>query len=180
VCSKPTENEKDILNEPIPEYLNGKKLIPNETFVLVGYSKTPKRFAWYEENKKYFFRMDDNKGSLELTQDVVNAKYLLLRRNGKETAADLYEIISKGPKVYSKDKIIKLNFPEQNDLKEYYLKIDIQKVKAAEFDNVSWDFKVLEEYQKVLETNHNRISKVGMPFTVSLTKLMKIKVRNFI
>jgi predicted component of viral defense system (DUF524 family) len=175
---KPTENTKETLNEPIPEYLNGEKLIPNETFVLVGYSKTPKRFAWYEEHKKYFFRMDDTKGSLELTQEVVNAKYLLLRRNGRQTAADLYEIISKGPKVYSKDKIIKLNFPEQNDLKEYYLKIDIQKVKTAEFENVSWNFKELEEYKKVLESNYNRISKIGMPFTVSLTKLMNKKIKN--
>jgi predicted component of viral defense system (DUF524 family) len=171
------KGDNNTLKEPIPEYFNKVKLIPSETFVLVGYSKTPKRFAWYEENKKYIFRMDEELGSLELNQEVVNAKYLLLRRNGKETATDLYEIISKGPKVYSKNKIIELNFPHQNELKEYYLKIDIQKVTAPEFENVSWNFKALEEYKAILKTIKNTHSQVGMPFTVSLTKLMKQKIK---
>lgn len=171
------KEDYNILHEPIPEYLNGKKLIPDDTFVLVGYSKTPKRFNWYNERKMYFFRMDDNKGSLELTNEVVNSKYLLLRRNGEKLASDLYEIKSMGPQVYSKNKIIELGFPEPDDLNDYYLKIEIQKVTAPEFENVSWDFKELEEYKKIQETIKNPYSKVGMPFTVSLTKLMNKKVK---
>jgi predicted component of viral defense system (DUF524 family) len=174
---KPTENKKDILNESIPEYLNGEKLIPNETFVLVGYSKTPKRFAWYEDNKKYIFRMDNDKGSLELNNEVVNSKYLLIRRNGYDKAADLYEITSSGPKVFSKKHLEKLKYPSSDNLKEYYLSVDIKKVMANEFINVSWNFKELEEYKKILEIIKNPYTQVGMPFTVSLTKLMKIKVK---
>lgn len=171
------KEDDNILHEPIPEYLNGKKLIPDDTFVLVGYSKTPKRFNWYNERKMYFFRMNDKKGSLELTNEVVNSKYLLLRRNGEKFASDLYEIKSMGPQVYSKNKIIELGFPEPDDLNDYYLKIEIQKVTAPEFENVSWDFKELEEYKKIQETIKNPYSKVGMPFTISLTKLMNKKVK---
>ncbi len=172
------KEDSNLLHELIPEYLNGSKLIPDETFVLVGYSKTAKRFDWYNENKKYFFRMNDTIGSLELTNEVVNAKYLLLRRNGHETAFDLYEIKSDGIQVYSKERIIELNFPQSNDLKEHYLKIDIEKVTDLEFENVSWKFKELDEYKKIVETNKNIYTQAGMPFTVSLTKLMKTKKIN--
>lgn len=170
-----SKEDNNLLHEPIPEYLNGSKLIPDETFVLVGYSKTAKRFDWYNENKKYFFRMNDTIGSLELTNEVVNAKYLLLRRNGQETAFDLYKITSKGPQVYSRNRLIELNFPQKNGLKEHYLKVDIEKVTDLEFENVSWNFRNLDEYKKVLETSKNVYSQVGMPFTVSLTNLMRTK-----
>ena len=171
-----TEFEKDILNEPIPEYLNGEKLIPNETFVLVGYATTNERFKWYEENKKYIFRMDEEMGSLELNNEVVNAKYLLLRRSGEANASDLFEIKSNGPKVYSAVHLDKLKYPSSKKPKEYYLSINIQKVTAPEFENVSWKFKELEEYKTILKTIKNTHSQVGMPFTVSLTKLMNKKI----
>ena len=170
------KQDNNILHEPIPEYLSGVKLIPDDTFVLVGYATTPDRFKWYEDNKKYIFRMDEEMGSLELNNEVVNAKYLLLRRSGVSTATDLYEIKSKGPKVFSSVYLDKLKYPPSKKPKDYYLAIEIQKVVALEFENVSWNFKELEEYKKILEIIKNPYSKAGMPFTVSLTKLMKIKV----
>jgi predicted component of viral defense system (DUF524 family) len=170
------KRDNNILHEPIPEYLNGKKLIPDDTFVLVGYATTNERFKWYEENKKYIFRMDEEMGSLELNSEVVNAKYLLLRRSGENTASDLYEIKSRGPKVFSTIHLGKLKYPPSKNPKDYYLAIEIQKVTAPEFENVSWNFKELEEYKKIQETVKNPYSKVGMPFTVSLTKLMSKKV----
>lgn len=171
------KKDDNILHEPIPEYLNGKKLIPDDTFVLVGYATTNERFKWYEENGKYIFRMDEEMGSLELNNEVVNAKYLILRRSGESTATDLYEIKSKGPKVFSTLHLDKLKYPPSKKPKDYYLAIEIEKVTAPEFQNVSWDFKELEEYKKIQETIKNPYSKVGMPFTVSLTKLMSKKIK---
>ena len=171
------KKDNNFLHEPIPEYLNGEKLLPNETFVLVGYATTNERFKWYEENNKYIFRMDEELGSLELNSEVVNAKYLLLRRSGEPKASDLYEIKSTGPKVYSAKHLEKLKYPSSKKLKEYYLSINIQKVTASEFENVSWNFKELDEYKKVLEIVKNPYSQVGMPFTVSLTKLMGKKIK---
>lgn len=43
--------------------------------------------------------MDDDKGSLHLEYNVVNAKYLLLREAGKDYANKIFKIISTGPKV---------------------------------------------------------------------------------
>ena len=174
------KEDDNFLHESIPEYLNGKKLIPDEIFVLVGYATTPDRFEWYEENKKYIFRMDEETGSLELNNEVVNAKYLLLRRSGENTASDLYEIKSSGPKVFSNNHLDKLKYPTSKKPKDYYLAIEIQKVTAPEFENISWDFKELEEYKKIQEIIKNPYSKVGMPFTVSLTKLMNKKVKTLV
>tara|TARA_R100000935_G_scaffold58341_1_gene94976 strand:+ start:4274 stop:6529 length:2256 start_codon:yes stop_codon:yes gene_type:complete len=171
------DGKSDSLNVPIPEYFNDEKLIPDETFVLVGYATTPQRFKWYEENNKYIFRMDEEIGSLELNKEVVNAKYLLLRRSGENSAADLYEIKSNGPKVFSNKHLDTLNYPPSKKPKDYYLSIEIQKVTAIEFEKVSWDFKDLVEYKKILEIIKNPYSQVGMPFTVSLTKLMNTKIK---
>lgn len=169
------DKKDDKLHEPIPEYLNGKKLIPDETFVLVGYATTNERYKWYEENNKYIFRMDEEIGSLELTNEVVNAKYLLLRRSRETNASDLYEIKSKGPKVYSTLQLNKLKYPQSKNPKDYYLAIEIERVTAPEFHEVSWNFKELDEYNRIQEIIKNPYSKIGMPFTVSLTKLMSKK-----
>jgi predicted component of viral defense system (DUF524 family) len=175
---KEPKEDNNYLHEPLPEYLNGKKLIPSDTFVLVGYSTTPQRFKWYEENGKYIFRMDEEKGSLELNNEVVNAKYLLLRRNGEEFASDLYEIKSKGPKVFSNVHLDSLNYPASSNPKEYYLSIEIEKVKAAEFKDVSFKFKELDRYIEIQKNEKNIYSKVGLPFTVTLTELMNNKNKN--
>ncbi|RZK03412.1 MAG: DUF2357 domain-containing protein, partial [Flavobacterium sp.] len=168
---KNTKEDNNLLHESLPEYISGKKLIPSETFVLVGYSTSNDRFKWYEENKKYIFRMDGNTGSLELNNDVVNAQYLLLRKKGESHASDLYQIKSKGPKVFSSSHLETLNYPTSKNPKEYYLAIEIEKVSDVEFENVSWDFKELEEYKKIQINVKNPYSRVGLPFTVSLTDL---------
>ncbi|QFG53463.1 hypothetical protein [Chryseobacterium sp.] len=98
---KNSKEDGTPLHEALPEYLNGAVLIPDDTFVLVGYSTSEERFRWYEDNNRYIFRMDEETGSLELHSEVVNAKYLLLRRSGQPYARDLYEIKSRGPKVFS-------------------------------------------------------------------------------
>jgi hypothetical protein len=175
---KHPKGDNNTLKEPIPEYVNGKKLIPSETYVLVGYATNNERFKWYEENQKYIFRMDEEMGSLELNDEVVNAKYLLLRRAGEAYASDLYEIKSKGPKVFSTIHLDKLKYPPSKKPKDYYLSIEIQKVTAPEFENVSWNFKELDEYKNIQEIIKNPYSKVGMPFTVSLTKLKNKKIKH--
>lgn len=167
------KDDNNILHESLPEYISGKKLIPDEIYVLVGYSTSSDRFRWYEENKKYIFRMDGETGSLELSNDVVNAQYLLLRRKGETHASDLYQIKSKGPKVFSSIYLDTINYPPSKNPKEYYLAIDIEKVSDKEFENVSWDFKELEEYKTIQVNEKNPHSKVGLPFTVLLSNLMK-------
>ena len=175
---KGKRNEGEYLHEQLPEYLDGKKLIPNDTFVLVGYSTTPQRFKWYEDKGKYIFRMDGAIGSLELNNEVVNAKYLLLRRKGEETAFNLYRITSKGPEVFSSTYLQSIDYPpSQYKSTEYYLAIDIEKVSDEAFSDVHFNFKELERYIEIQNTEKNKYSKAGLPFTVTLTELMGKKVK---
>ncbi len=118
--------------------------------------------------------MDESKGSLELNNEVVNSKYLLLRKSGEIEASDLFKIKSKGPKVFSYNQLIKINYPPSKNPKDFYLVIEIEKVENEEFKNVRWKFKELAKYKSITESESNPYSKVGLPFTVSLTELMMV------
>jgi len=173
---KEEKDDKNILNEPMPEFLDSakkEKLIPDETFVLVGYCKNISNIDWYKKEGKYNFRMDDDKGSLSLENNVVNAKYLLLRESGKDTADRVFKIKSKGPKVYKGTSLVGY---KTNDLKDYYLVIEIEKEESNDFNGASFNFKELEKYKEIKSQN-NHVTAAGIPFAVTLTELMKEKVK---
>lgn len=168
------KNDKpNIVKEPIPEYINGEKLIPDETYVLVGFSKNSKRLNWYRENSMYNFRMNDEKGALLFLPKVVNAKFLLLRESGKPHASILYKL-KEGIRVFSKEYLKELGHPEAN--KDHYLVYEFEQESEdlKVFKNMKWDFKNLDEYKKTVKGKNPR-SAAGEPFTVSLTELMRVK-----
>lgn len=167
----------NILSEPMPEYLDtekNEKLIPDETFVLVGYCKYPQNLDWYKKEGKYNFRMDDDKGSLELESKVVNAKYLLLRESRKDSANKLFKIVSKGPKVVQGTMLEKSGY-KSDKIKDYYLVIEIEKEESKDLNNVSFNFRELEEY-KTITSNNNPVTAAGIPFAISLSELMRVKI----
>jgi len=173
---KDEKDDTNVLNEPMPEYLDSskkEKLIPDETFVLVGYCKNNLNIDWYKKEGKYNFRMDDDKGSLSLENNVVNAKYLLLRESGKDTANRVFKIKSKGPKVYKGTSLVGY---KTSDLKDYYLVIEIEKEESDDFNGASFNFKDLEKYKEIKSKN-NHVTAAGIPFAVTLTELMKEKVK---
>ncbi|PKP51521.1 MAG: hypothetical protein CVT95_00690 [Bacteroidetes bacterium HGW-Bacteroidetes-12] len=173
---KDEKDDTNILNEPMPEYLDfakNEKLIPDETFVLIGYCKNNFNIDWYKKEGKYNFRMDDDKGSLSLENNVVNAKYLLLRESGKDTANRVFKIKSKGPKVYKGTSLIGY---KTSDLKDYYLVIEIENEESNDFNGASFNFKDLEKYKEIKSKN-NHVTAAGIPFAVTLTELMKEKVK---
>lgn len=153
----------NIINESIPEYINGKKLIPDETYVLVGFYNTKEQYNWIQKGK-YNFRMGSGNGSLILDKETVSASYLLLHTHGDKSSGDIWKITSKGPKVYSKENLIKKGYP--NPTQDYYLIIDIELVDKMEFNNYKWEFKNLKNY------NSGHAS--AKPFTATLTNLMKV------
>ncbi|MDQ7917194.1 hypothetical protein RBU60_06365 [Mesonia sp. MT50] len=68
---------------------------------------------------------------MALDKETVSAKYLLLHTHGEKSSGDLWRIISKGPKVFSRSNLEKKGYPQAKDDKEYekhYLVIDIEKV----------------------------------------------------
>ncbi len=165
------DEEPKELCEPIPEFINGEKLIPDETYVLVGFSKDINSFKWYKKNGLYNFRMNDEKGSLVFKNEVVNAKYLLIRESGKSVATQLFKVKS-GIRVFSREKLEELKHPSIN--KEHYLVIDFEKENISkEFENIKWDFKDLDDYKSTIERKNIR-SAAGLPFTTTLTELMSV------
>jgi hypothetical protein len=166
----------NILSDPMPEYFDtekNEKIIPDETFILVGYCENIENIEWYKNKGKYNFRMDDEEGSLSLENNVVNAKYLLLRESGNDTANRVFKIKGKGPKVYNGTS---LDGYITSHLKDYYLVIDIENEESNDFKGASFNFKDLEQYKEI-ESKNNHETAVGIPFAVTITELMKAKVK---
>ncbi|MBI9034966.1 MAG: DUF2357 domain-containing protein [Bacteroidales bacterium] len=162
-------NKPNELKEAIPEaYGENRALIPDDTFVLVGYYNSEEQYKWITKKKLYNFRMGSGNGSLVLSKEVVDAKYLLLHTHNDESSDQLWEIVSKGPKVYSKEDLIKKGYPTEPK-KSSYLLIEIEKVDIVEFNHAKWEFKKLAGF----ETGNQS----AVPFAVSLSELMNVKVK---
>lgn len=166
IYKNPPESN-NVLKEPLPEaYNTNRDLIPDDTFVLVGYYNSRDQYNWIQRTRLYNFRMGSGTGSLILDKETVSSKYLLLHTKGDTDSGDLWKIVSRGPKVYSKDDLIRKGYPSPSQ--DNYLVIQIELVRDTEFENVSWDFRKLSNYSS------GRAS--AFPFTTSLTELMKNKI----
>ena len=63
-----------------------------------------------------------------------------------------------------------------SDLKDYYLVIEIEKEESNDFSGASFNFKDLEQYKEI-KANNNHVTAAGIPFAVTLSELMKEKVK---
>lgn len=157
-----------IIREPLPEtYGDNRGLIPDETYVLVGYCKDSDHRAWVKKNGLYNFRMGSERGSLVLDPKTVGARYLLLHTRGDDESGDLLKITSDGPKVYSAEDMSKRAYPNQKP-HPYYLVVSVSDTVENELSGKSWDFKKLPSYET------GRAS--AEPFAVSLSELMRCKI----
>lgn len=160
-------NSDNIVNESLPEpYGKNRNLLPDETFVLIGFYNTLEQYDWITRTKLYNFRMGSGNGSLELDLETVSSKYLLLHTNKDKSSSDIWEIVSKGPKVYSNKNLVELKYPSPSQ--DSYLIIKIKKVEDPELLNFEWDFRKLKNYRTG--------SASAYPFTASLSELMKNKL----
>jgi predicted component of viral defense system (DUF524 family) len=158
---------ENYINEPMPELFNQNRgLIPDETFVLVGFYKSKEHHQWIKKNGLYNFRIGTAYGSLVLDNETVSSKFLLLHGHGDEDSGDLWEITSSGPRVFTKENLEKKSYPKPSQ--NTYLVIEIQPVTHEELRNKRWNFKALKNYQS------DRAS--SLPFSASLLELMKQKV----
>lgn len=164
---KDNPDPDSVVTEPLPEaYNENRGLIPDETFVLVGYYH-PEQYNWIKRNRLYNFRMGTGPGSLMLDRETVEAKYLLLHTMGETSSGELWRIVSEGPQVYSKEDMVSKGY--RNPSQDNYLVIRIERVEDNEFKNVKWNFKKLSKY------NPGRAS--ALPFTTTLAELMKNKAK---
>ncbi len=165
---KDPPDSKNQIREALPETFHSNRgLLPDETFVLVGYYHSEEHYEWIKQNKLYNFRMGTGAGSLVLDKESVNAKYLLLHTKGEKVSEALWRIVSSGLSVFSKEDMIKKGYPHPSQ--DHYLLIQLEPVMDPEFQGLSWDFRSLSGYSP------GRAS--AFPFTSSLAELMRHKIR---
>ena len=80
----------------------------------------------------------------------------------------LLRITETGPRVFSKQTLIDKGYPTEPS-QNYYLVYKIQVVTDRELMNQEWDITLLDKYKQ------GRGS--ALPFSVTLTELMKTKVK---
>jgi len=167
IYRNPPQSENEI-RESLPEPLNkNRDLIPDDTFILVAYYNSVTQYDWIRKNKLYNFRMSSGNGSLILDKETVSSKYLLLHTHGQTKSGELWRISSKGPRVFSKEDLIKKGYSSPSE--DNYLVIELEEITEPEFANVNWAFQKL--------TNYSTGRASAFPFTVSLSELMKNKVK---
>ncbi len=160
------KDDNNFLHESLPEYVSGKKLIPSDTFVIVGFYKSKDQLEWILKNNLYNFRTGTDKGSLPLSNENVNAKYLILHGPAELQTNKIYQLKTLGPKILSQNDLIKKGYP--NPSGELYLVYEIEKDVSADFQNISIDIRNLTKFE-----NHRNSAK---PFSATLTEILKAKI----
>ncbi|WP_353717540.1 nuclease domain-containing protein [Dyadobacter sp. 676] len=162
------ERSADELREPLPEAVGkNRDLIPDDTFVLVGYYKNDSHLTWIRKHNLYNFRTGARAGSLALGVREVNARYLLLHGPGETVSGMLFKVRSPAPRLFSKQDLLQKGYPAPS--RELYLVYETDPEVEPEFLQMRWDVTRLPGYRA------NRAS--GLPFSVSLTELMKALVK---
>jgi len=163
------KDKSDVeVREPMPEYIAGKRILPPaDTYVLVGYCKSEEHYNWIQENGLYNFRVNSTRGSVRLTPETAGAFYLLLHSEGGLKTGDIRKITEKGPRVFSKQEMLKKSYSKP--LSENYLVYTIENNISNDFNGAQWDIRKLPGYK------NGRGS--GLPFAVSLADLMNVVVK---
>lgn len=160
--------KEDEVNELLPEtYGVNRDLIPDDTYILVGFYKK-ENINWIINSGLYNARADSSRGSLRLGPGEAGAKFLLLHTTDETKTGRLLRITETGPRVFSKQTLIDKGYPTEPS-QNYYLVYKIQEVTDRELMNQEWDITLLDKYKQ------GRGS--ALPFSVTLTELMKTKVK---
>lgn len=162
--NRPSEEMRELLPEAFGK---NRDLIPDDTFVLVGYYKNDLHLNWVRKHNLYNFRTGSKSGSLSLGVAEVNARYLLLHGPGQTASGLLFKLNNRAPKLFSKQDLLQKGYP--GPTRELYLVYTTDPEVEPEFAGMRWDVTKLPGYRA------NRAS--GLPFSVSLTELMKVLVK---
>lgn len=160
------KNSNEV-RETLPEtYGENRSLLPDDTFVLVAYCKDELHLNWILKHKLYNARTGPSRGSLRLNPRVTGAKYLLLHGEGELQTTRLYKLKPDGPRIFSKEEMLEKEYPAPSQ--NFYLLFDILGECEEEFKKYTWDISLLDMYK-------NGRGSV-LPFSVSISELMKVKV----
>ena len=157
------------VNELLPEFVDGKRSQPPaELFVLIGYCKNIAQHEWITQNGLYNARLTRNRGinKFRIKPEQASSSYLLLHQSDELITGNFWKIKQKGPVIFTRDELIKKEYPDPMD--EYYLVYEIEPVIDKAFEGVKWDVRKLKGYKGG--------SQSARPFAVTLSELMMAKV----
>jgi predicted component of viral defense system (DUF524 family) len=163
---KTPKSDDEVLHDNFPEYIDSEKLNPNDTFVIVGYYKSKKQLDWILHNNLYNFRTGTDKGSLKLTNEIINAKFLILHGHDELITNKIYKLKSTGAKIMSQKDLINKGYP--NPSGEFYIVYDLEQEVSNEFKNIEIDIKKLDNFESFRNS--------AKPFSATLTQLLKAKL----
>jgi predicted component of viral defense system (DUF524 family) len=154
--------DSDTLNEPLPEYIGNKKLIPSETFVLVGYYKGETHLNWINEKRLYNVRYGEK---YELSANEIGAKYLLLYSNDQTKSTLFFKLKSNSAKVYTKSELIEDLKYKTTPSQELYLVYELEEECEKELSHIAIDL-----------TKLHGIGLKKRPIAITIEKLLKLNI----
>jgi len=159
----------EVLKEAMPEYLSkGKRTEPPiDATVLVGYYNKD-QYEWIVDEQLYNIRIDPKDGLVDYGSDITGAKYLLLHGKDELETSRIWEIVSKGPKLVSKNDLRTQKHYPRTPSADNYLLYKIKPIEDSLFDEKKWDISKLPKYKSGRQSSR--------PFAVTLVDLFKVIV----
>jgi len=155
--------DTDTLNEPLPEYISNKKLIPSETFVLIGYYRDDIHLSWIKDKNFYNVRYGEK---YDLSPNEVGAQYLLLYSFDQTESNLFFKLKNNGAKVYTKAELKNdLNY-KTTPSQEMYLVYTLETECEKEFSGLRIDL-----------TKIDGLGANKRPISISIEQLMKAKFK---
>ena len=149
-------------------YGEAKDLIKDDVYVLIGYYKNKEHLDWILKSGLYNTRTGTQNGSLDLSEKLLGAKYLLLHHAGK--SACLIKL-KNSPRIMTGGDLKRNGYPYESPkecMEKYnniYIVFELDKDNTeAVFESYSWNIKTLE-----LKGGHLSAT----PQYMSLTELVK-------
>lgn len=162
---KEPKSDDNVLHEPMPEYIGSEKINPDDTTVIIGFYKSKEQLNWILKNNLYNLRTGTGKGSFPLSKENLSAKYLILHGFGELTTNKIFQLSAIGPKILSRNNLIKKGYPDPSE--EFYLVYKIEKNVSEAFNNILIDITKLSHYEPYRSSSK--------PFSVSLTEILRAK-----
>ena len=172
---KKKKDDINILNEPMPEYLdleNRIKLIPDETNVIIAYYKSDKHLEWITKRMKYNGRIGSDRGAMKLTPQYIGANYLILQNKSNpekfifkidQSEKNKPVIIAATDDVFVKEDSQYPEYP--NPSQQFYLVFNLLD-KEKDFLDGKFNLHNLSEFKEA--------QKNSLPFTCTLTELLNL------
>lgn len=150
--------------DELPEPKDNERTLPDETFVLVGYTRK-ENTNWISEKMLYPARIGTKaKGSIILDKNVVSARYLLSYNAHDQ---QLFKIdVKEGIKIVTKEELVSVPYEYKNPHHDNYMLFHLKEVES-ELKGYSFNIKQLNK-----EAFKNK-----EVFAVSLVELIKSKCK---